>query len=57
MGGAQFGVHLGLPIPENLTIALWFLILGTGYAALLIGIRIGCADPDGSAERAAVAAD
>lgn len=40
IGGAQFGIHMNLPIPADLTIALWFLVFGIGSAAMLIGMQI-----------------
>ncbi|MDS0297507.1 hypothetical protein NDI76_01965 [Halogeometricum sp. S1BR25-6] len=41
VGGAQFGVHMNLPIPSSLTIAIWFLVLGVGTASLLVGVQMG----------------
>ncbi|MCO8246099.1 MULTISPECIES: hypothetical protein [unclassified Haladaptatus] len=41
LGGAQFGIHMDLPIPEDLTIALWYLVFGVGLASAAIGVEIG----------------
>ncbi|WP_122089381.1 hypothetical protein [Halalkalicoccus subterraneus] len=41
VGGSQFGIHMNLPIDSDLRIALWFLVMGIGLAAMLIGVEIG----------------
>ncbi|MGA9401305.1 hypothetical protein [Haladaptatus sp.] len=41
LGGGQFGVHMDLPIPEDLTVALWYLVFGVGLASAAIGVEIG----------------
>ncbi len=46
LGGTQFGIHMDLPIPEDLTIALWFLVLGIGYASAAIGVEMAATDDD-----------
>lgn len=46
LGSTQFGIHMDLPIPEDLTIAIWFLVLGLGYASAAIGVEIGIAKGD-----------
>ncbi|WP_162993852.1 hypothetical protein [Halalkalicoccus subterraneus] len=40
VGGAFLGAHTELPYPEDLAIALSFLILGVGWASMLIGIQM-----------------
>lgn len=40
VGGAFLGAHTDLPYPEDLAIALTFLILGVGWASMLIGIQM-----------------
>lgn len=40
VGGAFLGTHTDLPYPEDLAIALSFLILGVGWASMLIGIQM-----------------
>lgn len=49
VGGAMFGVNMELPISESLTIALWFLVIGIGWAAMLIGVQIGREGTDDAA--------
>lgn len=41
VGGSLFGVHMNLPIDSDLTIALWFLVMGIGLATMSIGVEIG----------------
>lgn len=41
VGGTMYGVNMNLPLTEDLTVALWYLVLGVGWAAMLVGVRIG----------------
>lgn len=41
VGSAMYGVNMNLPLTEDLTVALWCLVLGVGWAAMLVGVRIG----------------
>ncbi|WP_115865098.1 hypothetical protein [Halorussus litoreus] len=57
IGGAQFGVHMDLPIGHDLTVALWFLVLGVGTAAALVGVEIGVRASETSTTTANTMAD
>ncbi|SFK71035.1 hypothetical protein SAMN04487950_0708 [Halogranum rubrum] len=41
VGSAMYGVSMNLPLTEDLTVALWCLVLGVGWAAMLVSVRIG----------------
>ncbi|EJN57813.1 hypothetical protein [Halogranum rubrum] len=41
VGGTMYRVNMNLPLTEDLTVALWYLVLGVGWAAMLVGVRIG----------------
>jgi hypothetical protein len=45
LGSAQFGIHSGLPLPADLSIAVSFLVLGVGCAGTMIGIEISHRSP------------
>lgn len=48
---------MNLPIDESLTVALWFLVLGVGWAAMLVGVRIGREKSEKRPESVPTAAD
>lgn len=41
IGSAMLGVHMNLPMADDLIIELKVLTIGVGYAAMLIGVEIG----------------
>ncbi|ELZ30435.1 hypothetical protein C474_11501 [Halogeometricum pallidum JCM 14848] len=56
-GGAQFGVQMNFPIPSSLTTAIWFLVLGVGWAALLVGVQMSRENASSGSDPTAVTTD
>lgn len=56
-GGTFYGINMSLPIAEELTTALWFLVFGIGWATMFIGMRIGVEGDVKHPESSVVSAD